>query len=624
MHRRPQLLVHTFFAALAIALVCVACSPFLGMLTSIQGDLPLADTFGAVHLVVVRLGLVSTAVVLYLWRPASTEAWAFFGFTAALALSVEAGAPLEASRIASGAVPWLATAGVVLVGVIVHAYQDSIHKTEVDYVLSRIWTGITLASLPCSFALSTALMARESAGVPANVMQAFLWTYFALAAWTTFTGLFVAFRRARTVRQRARLRLLLWVWPLGAWLPAATHVVDDVLQIARLSPAWDGLLALLVVSLGYAVGRVDLIHLARSARRLLSSAAVIAIVGVCFGGAMLLVQRTFGELGAAGTVSVTVTLFALAAPVAQSLQRTIETLMRRVSARYDATRVLARFTNRCATAGTLEDLVHELDVALGASLGPKRFDLFRYEPRERRLRCVIDPDRTVPVDDILGPLVMAEGPTLLDEEVRSGLLADAVIAIPLSLRGEPVGLLLIDHASERSTYLASDVELAWGLAAALSIALVNSLGLDSITRENGDLSRRLAEKHQELEEKHRELAEKHRLLDEQHKTLVSLATAQGKTMASIGQDLRSPLSIMRQNLQTLERDFEEMAAGEARDMIAALRRQEERLSDLRERVHGVVTLGGASTRTADATADAANSPPATRTSAQRGLTLAAS
>jgi hypothetical protein len=327
---------------------------------------------------------------------------------------------------------------------------------------------------------------------------------------------------------------------------------------------------------------------------------------------LFLVEGALGGLDRVGSLAVTVALFALAAPVAQSAQRLAEPLVRRMSAPYDATRVLARFTNRCSTANNVDELVRELDVALAASLQPKSFDLFRYDAAAGRLHAVAGPRTvpldtvpldtvpldtvpldTVPLDDVLAPLLVAEGPTLLDEEIRSGLLADAVIAVPLTLRGEPVGLLLVHRAADRRvTYLASDVELVWGLASALSIALVNAVGFDDIARENADLSRCLAEKHEELALKHKELEEKHRQLDEQHRTLVELARAQGSRFTSLGQELRWPLSILRQNLQTLERDFGEMEHDDARAMIAALCRQEVRLSELRERMQELVTVGG--------------------------------
>jgi len=208
---------------------------------------------------------------------------------------------------------------------------------------------------------------------------------------------------------------------------------------------------------------------------------------------------------------------------------------------------------------------------------PATVRLFRLDRSERVLLPVFGSGHPL---DVLGPLeglLESPEPAVFDDERPTPkALAPAALSIRLAVAGEPVGLLALSARSDERPYEGGDVAFVSSLAGPLAAALVNTRAYEEIEALNQELEARVIARTRELEDKNAELA----LLNERKDELV----------ATVSHDFRSPLAIIRQNVQTMLRDLGQMEAADLRYFLEAVSRQEGRLASMCENLLDLARL----------------------------------
>src|SRR5690606_33029048 len=132
-------------------------------------------------------------------------------------------------------------------------------------------------------------------------------------------------------------------------------------------------------------------------------------------------------------------------------------------------------------------------------------------------------------------------------------LEDAVLALRLAVAGEPVGLLVLSARSDARPYEGGDAAFVSSLAGPLAAALVNTRAYAEVEALNQELEARVEARTRELANKNEALALLNRRKDE--------------LVATVSHGFRSPLAIIRQNVQTLLRDLKQMAPDDLRSFL---------------------------------------------------------
>lgn len=527
------------------------------------------------------LGLifVGVAMLLYFLRPATAEAWAFFAFFASIGVCMASVVDMtwlwRWPALYPLLAPFLLLFGMVLVGVITRAYTrpGGAADREARW-LSRVWWSVT--SLAALIGVGIAFGLYRTAGDMSRYLLVDNLMYGVLAVGTIvgLTALVVAYRRGKSAHQRARLRQILWAWPVGAGIPTLNLFFGHVLELFAMSLLWNGFILLVPLSTADAIVRHDLLRLTDGARRFVGGMTVAAIVGMALGFVMWAAVQFLKLTDAAGMVALAALLFAIAAPLTHRVQRYVDDLLR--SAPYDAGRLLAQFTARASTAKHLRQLTDLLRGVLEDSVQPASVRLYRLERGESRLLPVLGATAPLDLDDdsaVLGSSEVA----LFDDELRPPPgLEDAALALRLAVAGEPVGLLVLSARSDARPYEGGDAAFVSSLAGPLAAALVNTRAYAEIEALNQELEARVEARTRELALKNEELA----LLNQRKDELV----------ATVSHDFRSPLAIIRQNVQTLLRDLKQMDPEDLRYFLEGVARQEDRLTAMCEKLLDLARL----------------------------------
>lgn len=515
------------------------------------------------------LVFVLIAVLLYVLRPGTAEAWSFFAFFASVGVAMASVVDLTMlwtlPPIYPFIGPFLGVFGLILVGVITGAYTRAMRRDRRARTLRRLMWGLTFLAFSVATTLSTGLYLTLGDMPRYLVVDNLMYSWLAAATVVGLLALIIAYRRSRSVRRRARLRQILWAWPVGAGIPTVSLFLGHVLEVTGVSLLWNGFVVLVPLSTADAIVRHDLLDLSNRARRLIGGVTVAAVIGIALGFALWASVQFLNLTDAAGMVALAALLFAVAAPVTHRVQRYVDQLLR--SGPYDAGRLLADFTARASTAMHLRDVTSQLKKTLEASVNPAALELYRLDRTEQLLLPEVGHGRRCPIDDELSQLLERADPAIFDdEEPAPRALGDVAIALRLAVANEPVGLLVLSSRADSRPYEAGDVAFVSSLAGPLAAALVNTRAYEEVEALNQDLELRVQERTRELREANEELA----LLNQRKDELV----------ATVSHDFRSPLAIIRQNVQTLLRDLGGMDKDDLRHFLEGVARQEDRLTSM--------------------------------------------
>ncbi len=531
------------------------------------------------------------AVLLYFLRPGTAEAWAFFGFFAALgvveASVVDMTVLWRLPQLFPAVAPFLGVLGFVLVGVITRAFA----KVEGARLLEgrpergepgfdeavrarpqRRMIVATAMGVVTSGALAIAMVASDADRARYTVVDSLFYVWLAVCLILSFGLLVLGFVRGRSPRRRARIRQILWAWPVGAGIPLVNLFCGHVLHLWPMSQTWNGFLLLLPLSTADAIVRHDLLRLNHTARRLVGGLTVAAAVGIVLGFALWSAVSFLKLDDASAMVALAALLFAVAAPITHRVQSHIERLLQ--SATYDAGRLVAAFTARASTANQLDRVVADLRDTTHQSILPTFLEVWRLDRAVEgaRLLPLLTPSAPLSVNDALAALLDKSEPQVIDDEQPAppGLSQPGqgppAIVVRLAVANEPVGLLVVGERKDGRPYEGSDVSFVASLSGPLAGALVSTLAFEAVERLNRELEARVQVRTAELAQKNDELA----LLNARKDELV----------ATVSHDFRSPLAIIRQNVQTVLRDLGQMDRDDLKMFLEAIGRQEDRLTSM--------------------------------------------
>jgi signal transduction histidine kinase len=404
------------------------------------------------------------------------------------------------------------------------------------------------------------------------VMDSVLYTWLALCTAASLGLLVLSYLRGRSPRRRARVRQILWAWPVGAGIPVINLFCGHVLHLWPMSQIWNGFLLLVPLTTADAIVRHDLLRLNHQARRLVGGLTVAAVVGMLLGFVLWAAVAFLKLDDAPAMVALAALLFAVAAPVTHRVQGHVENLLR--AATYDAGQLVSAFTAKASTANHIEDVVDGLRAISERSLRPTFLQVYRLDDvagDAQRLVPVMRGGEALVVDDALRSLLQHSEPLVFDDEQEapsslssSSSGAPASIAVRLAVANEAVGLLVVGERKDGHPYEGADVAFAGALAGPLAASLVSTLAFSAVERLNEELEERVRARTAELAQKNDELA----LLDARKDELV----------ATVSHDFRSPLAIIRQNVQTMLRDLGRIDVDDSRMFLEAIARQEDRLT----------------------------------------------
>jgi signal transduction histidine kinase len=545
------------------------------------------------HTMLALLGTVFVliAILLYFLRPGTAEAWAFFGFFAALGL-VEASVVdmtvlWRLPPLFPAVAPFVGVFGFVLVGVITRAYA----KVEGARLLEgrpergepgfdeavrarpqRRMVVATAVGVLVSAALAIAMITGDADRSRYTIVDSLLYAWLGLCLVLSFGLLVLGYVRGRSPRRRARIRQILWAWPVGAGIPLVNLFCGQVLHLWPMSQTWNGFLLLLPLSTADAVVRHDLLRLNHTARRLVGGLTVAAAVGIVLGFALWSAVEFLRLDDASAMVALAALLFAVAAPITHRVQSHIERLLQ--SATYDAGRLVAAFTARASTANQLDRVVADLRDTTQQSIVPTFLEVWRLDRADdgQRLLPLLSRASPLLVDEALASLLEKSEPQVIDDEQPAppGLTVTGqgppAIVVRLAVANEAVGLLVVGERKDGRPYEGSDVSFVASLSGPLAGALVSTLAFEAVERLNRELEARVQSRTAELAQKNDELA--------------LLNTRKDELVATVSHDFRSPLAIIRQNVQTVLRDLGQMDRDDLRMFLEAIGRQEDRLTSM--------------------------------------------
>ena len=553
------------------------------------------------HTMHAALGLVFVliAVLLYGLRPGTLEAWAFFMFFSSLGIVMASVVDMtllwRLPPLFNLVAPFLGWLGFVLVIVVTRAWvktegarllENRPEPGEPGFIdmpgrqrVQRRMVTFTVVGFGISALISFFMVGDVvSEQLRYGIVEGVLYGWIAVCSACCLILLFLAYQRGRSPRRRARIRQILWAWPVGAGIPIVNLFCGQVLQLWPVSQIWNAFLLLVPLATADAIVRHDLLRLNHTARRLVGGLTVAAAVGVIL-GFVLWAAVSFLKLDdASAMVALAAVLFAVAAPMTHRVQSYIEGLLRQTS--YDPGRLASSFTAKASTSNRLDDVVAEFIQVTRRSIRPVFLEVWRLDgggdgggdgDGTARLLPLMSSRPPIAVDQVMLAVLGKSEPQVCDDEqpapaAVADLAGDTSIVVRLAVAGEAVGLLVVGERSDGRPYEGTDVAFVGALAGPLAAALVSTLAFEAVERLNRELEARVQARTAELAQKNDELA----LLNTRKDDLVN----------SVSHDFRSPLAIIRQNVQTVLRDLQHIDDDDLRMFLEAIARQEARLTSM--------------------------------------------
>lgn len=550
------------------------------------------------HTMHAALGLIFVliAVLLYTLRPGTPEAWAFFMFFASLGVVMASVVDMtllwRLPPLFSIVAPFLGWLGFVLVVVITRAWvktegarllESRPEPGEPGFVdkpgrerVQRRMVFATVVGAGISATISFLMLGGAvSQQVRYGLVEGLLYGWIGFCSVFCLVLLFLAYQRGRSPRRRARIRQILWAWPVGAGIPVLNLFCGQVLQLWPVSQIWNAFLLLVPFATADAIVRHDLLRLNHTARRLVGGLTVAAAVGVILGFALWAAVAFLKLDDASAMVALAAVLFAVAAPMTHRVQSYIEGLLRQTT--YDPGRLSSSFTAKASTSNRLDDVVAEFMQVTRRSIRPVFIEVWRLDANAEsldgaaRLVPLLSSRPPIVVDQALLVFLEKSEPQVCDDEQPAPIAVnddagDTSIVVRLAVAGETVGLLVVGERSDGRPYEGTDVAFVGSLAGPLAAALVSTLAFEAVERLNRDLEMRVQNRTAELALKNDELA----LLNQRKDDLVN----------SVSHDFRSPLAIIRQNVQTVLRDLHSIDEEDLKMFLEAIARQEARLTSM--------------------------------------------
>jgi hypothetical protein len=172
------------------------------------------------------------------------------------------------------------------------------------------------------------------------------------------------------------------------WVMAAAllTLATELLNVATFRPEAPNALttvlaslgiALVPIAMGIAILRYRLYEIDRIISRSLGYALVTGILGVVFGGAVVLLSTVLSQLAQGQTIAVaasTLAVFALFQPLRRRVQRVVDHRFDR--ARYDADRIVLAFSSRLRDEVDLPTVTADLDTTIRRAIAPSALGIW--------------------------------------------------------------------------------------------------------------------------------------------------------------------------------------------------------------------------------------------------------
>ena len=427
--------------------------------------------------------------------------------------------------------------------------------------------------------------------------------------------------RGRSAVGRQRVRVVTLWTVLAIAFPGALLVTSAVLG-GRVSI---NLLAFAVVpfplALAYAIVKHDLFQLDAMVKRGAYYLLLTGTIGAAYMGAIFLFNRALP--GAVTNSAVFPILFTLAVLVLFDPLRTfVQGLLDRVFFRtaYDSAQVLEAVGAELVSALTRDHIARLVRNGVDGAIPNSRTRLFVgtiAQGLEEVGGVITVPSVLVPFlspGHVLTAFDSAESypDVATAERVRDALGAlEAVVAVPLWLHGELVGLLTAGTKRSGLFYTAGDAAFLRALAHQAASALQNAASYEELVELNATLEERVKERTAQVEASNRDLAS---ALDDLRQAQVQLVQSEkmaslGRLVAGVAHEINNPVSFIATSVAPLRRRLERALTSappdvrqllaEAEEIVGVMARGAERTTAIVQDLRSFSRLGEAARKPVD-------------------------
>jgi signal transduction histidine kinase len=398
---------------------------------------------------------------------------------------------------------------------------------------------------------------------------------------------------------RQRVQVIMLGTLAGFALPAAVLtlaalVADGVaMNLAALTPF------MFAVALAYAVVKHDLFEIDAMVKRGVYYLALTTAIGAVYVAAVLAFNFVL-RLGAttdsvAFPLVFTLAVLLLFNPLRSRLQAFVDRVF--FGTHYESATVLARVGAELSGALTRDQIARLVRECVEATVPNEATRLFvRSDDGLREVGGAATVPAIVAERLAGGGLLTAfhadeSGANARGQGgVRAGLDAlGAVLAVPLTVRDDLIGVLTVGPKRSRLFYTAADAEFLRALGSQTAIALENAASYEALAEVNARLEERVRERTTQLESANRELTAAYGDLKQAQAQLVhsEKMASLGRLVAGVAHEINNPVSAIATNVAPLRRRLERAAAcvpngdagsllREAQEIVALMARGAER------------------------------------------------